>query len=191
MEIKINISGSTIQDSEIMNGMNIGRNGNIDVKVSDSSITGKSQVINNISGDGSLTYRANNVKISENATVMNGRKLKNGETVVVNHNGTNYSENSIKGTQTTQTRPSITKISKKESLLKKLARIFSRKNVSQDIDRVEDRVKTIRDDEHEEFLNMISGYGEYRKPEYSQINTVPKIGTDEKLAMRTKNSEGR
>lgn len=191
MAIRINISDSTIENSEIMNRMTIGKNGNIDVDISDSSITGKSQVLNNISGEGNFTYRAHNVKIGENTIVMNNRQLRDGETVVINHDGTDYSKNTIRRTQTSQPQRSITKTAKKESLLKKLARIFSGKRVSKDIETVEDIVKTYRQNDHEDFLDVISGNGEYRKPEYSQINSAPENQTDEKQATKNRSSNGR
>lgn len=182
MAIKINISGVQMDGAELFNGVNIRGNSEVDIDIKNSSIGKNSQVLNDVKlQNGKLTYRANGVRIDENARVMNGREIKDGETVVINHKDSYYTET----TQRSQVQQKD-KATKRASIIEMLARVFRRSSRT-----IEESVRTDNNDSRAEFVNMINGNGEYRKPEYSQITPADDRQDKAKEITRTQSQNGR
>ena len=189
MAVKINISGLQMHGGELLSGMNVRGNSEVDIDIKNSSIGKNSQVLNDVKlQNGKLTYRADGVKVSENARIMNGRDIKDGETVVIEHKDTYYTETTQRPqtTQRSQAKPSSIPKAKKESILEKLAKVFTKGSKT-----VEQSVRTSNNDSQVEFINMINGNGEYRKPEYSQVNKTPNQQREEKQTTRVTSENGR
>ena len=186
MAIKINISGLQMDGGELLNGINVRGDSNVDIDIKDSRIGRNSKVLNNVKlQKGNLTYRASGVNIGENARVMNGKEIKAGETVEVTQKGSNYTQT----TQRAQPKQSATKTTQKKGFWKKLARTLGPK-VSQS-ETTETKTMSSSGDAHTKFANQISGDGEYRKTEYSQAQTTPYKQNMAKETLKTPKSNGR
>lgn len=141
--------------AKLLNGMSVGgEKASVDIEINGATMGRGSSMLNDTQVSGELKVAASGLNVAEGATVMDGKIVGDGESVVVDWNGSNKDDDKIEVDNSP-------KKSEKRGLLDIL---FGKRKEQEKKDRgYTKKEPSIQD--------RVSGNGRYRDPNYSQADT--------------------
>lgn len=142
--------------AELLNGMSVkGKNASVDIEINGATMGGGSSMLNDTQVSGKLRVAASDLNVAEGATVMEGKIVGDGETVVVDLGDSQKADDEIE-VEDSPEKPG------KLGLFRSLFRRKDKQGASKD-EGILSRKTTIQE--------RVSGNGKYRDPKYSQAGT--------------------